>query len=69
MPDTVREVERNMMRDAADYGLSPSDVSEQMQELEAETRREIRQMEPDVRQQIRGMEDGVWEELGQMQNP
>jgi hypothetical protein len=52
VPDTMREIRSQVMRDAPTYGLSPTDVESQMRELEAETRR-----------QIRGMEEDVWREV------
>lgn len=64
VPDTMREIEASMMQDAAKYGLSASEVREQMWQLEADTRRQIRDMEPAVRQQIREMEYDAWESLG-----
>jgi len=63
VPGVMADIERQMMRDAEKYGLSPSDVRNQMRELESGTRQQIRGMEPDVRRQIRLMEDDVVREI------
>ena len=63
LPDIMADMKQQMMRDAGKYGLSASEVREQLQEIEAAARGQIRGMESDVRQNIRDMEDGVLNEL------
>jgi hypothetical protein len=63
IPDIMADMEASMMKDAAKYGLSPSDIREQMREIEAGARGQIRESEDDVRAQIRGMEDEVVDSL------
>jgi len=63
LPAVMADMEAQMMKDAAKYGLSPSEVRAQLREIEAGAREQIRGMEDDVRDQIRGMEDEVIESL------
>ncbi|MHB8969716.1 MAG: cell envelope integrity protein TolA [Pirellulaceae bacterium] len=63
LPDTMADMEARMMKDAAKYGLSPSDVRSQLRDIEAGARKHIRGMEDDVRAHIRGLEDEVVDSL------
>ena len=63
LPDIMADLEREMMRDAHKFGLSPSDVRAQVRDIETGAREQIRGIEGDVRKEIRGMEDDVWQEL------
>jgi ElaB/YqjD/DUF883 family membrane-anchored ribosome-binding protein len=63
VPDVMRDMERQMMKDAHKYGLSHSEVRSQIRDIERQTRSNIWDMEDDVRQNIRDLEEPVWEQL------
>ena len=63
IPTVIADMESEMMKNAGEYGLSASDVRDQMQQVESSARQQIKDMEPEVRQQIRDMEDEVMRQL------